>query len=573
MAGEPSPSTEAGPSATATESIVETLKLKGWCLNNNEQLKTLIMIHSAIADDVNNTRAIADSIESELLNTDLRSIGAKSLLLDSTNPNKPSYFVGPIILQVCSVRDISVSSIESFTKSSSERRLLRLGLTDGHTQMIAIEFTRIPSIPDDIVPGTKIRLENKVALRSGILCLDAKSVTVLGGVVQSLYEEWQMNRKYSGASRSSRLKLDGDNDGPPSFEKFQVGRGSRQLAAAKQGIVLKRFTVLAFLSISCISMWYKNRIEDGYPEATPENSGPIRAEATEKKPSGRFQGVISREDRAVNEPKIASLGKTNEEKPSSSNVRPKEVAEAVPVQNQAAAQKLLQKMNNPNQENRQFRGRKYRGKAKEEEQQVFTLDEWEKRKAGAKPYVKNEIPNTNNDEDLARQLQNQLNMEDSYMTTKWDTEVEDKEEEGVGEEEDQEEGVEEDNIQPASLPLPSFVVHLLLVSDLLLPWSAVNLLEDCSIIVNHMHPTNSILHLHNRSCAFCLFVPCKVEQDSTALVAPYIYTWDSTYQAMLTALDTGKFVAEVTMKSPTTNLESEPDNHGTTNSSDDHIPI
>ena len=42
------------------------------------------------------------------------------------------------------------------TKASNDRRLLRFGLTDGHTEITAIEYSHIPSILDDIPPGTKV---------------------------------------------------------------------------------------------------------------------------------------------------------------------------------------------------------------------------------------------------------------------------------------------------------------------------------------------------------------------------------------------------------------------------------
>lgn len=68
-------------------------------------------------------------------------------------------------------------------------------------------------------------MEGKAPIRNGIVCLNPKVVTVLGGVVQSLYEEWQMNKKYSGFSRSSlRVSKESDGgNGPPPFEKLQVG--------------------------------------------------------------------------------------------------------------------------------------------------------------------------------------------------------------------------------------------------------------------------------------------------------------------------------------------------------------
>lgn len=57
-----------------------------------------------------------------------------------------------------SVRDISKSSVAESSGSSNGKRLLRFKLTDGHSDIIAVEFTYIPSIPDNVVPGTKVRI-------------------------------------------------------------------------------------------------------------------------------------------------------------------------------------------------------------------------------------------------------------------------------------------------------------------------------------------------------------------------------------------------------------------------------
>lgn len=86
--------------------------------------------------------------------------------------------------------------------------------------------------------------------------------------------------------------------------------------------------------------------------------------------------------------------------------------ESVPIQNQAAAQKLLQRMSQPSQENQQHRGRRNKGKGRQEEAQVFTLEEWEKRKADVKAPME-ELPDIAYDEDLAWQLQNQFDLEDA----------------------------------------------------------------------------------------------------------------------------------------------------------------
>lgn len=378
-------------SDTSTEAVIETLRSRGWCFGNIQQVTAMIAINFALIDD-RDPRKVADSIESELLNTDLKSIGGKSLP-DPTR--KISHIQGPLVLQIASVRDISKSSIEDFSGNSGSDRLLKLVLTDGHIEITAIEYSHIPSIPYDIVPGTKVRLENKVPAHSGIVCLNPNAVTVLGGVVASLHEEWQMNRKYSVFSRSSlrpSQESGGGGGGPPPFEKLQIGAPSHQFAQ-------------------------RGRLYHDGSESTAKTSEPIAVDTTgnTKVMLNTSQQTTGLEkNNSVTGLKVTHVEERTEEDPSSSQARPKEVVESLPVQNQAASQKLLQKMSTPNQDNQHSRGRKYRGKGKEEEPAVFTLEEWEKRKVGAKPFVNHMLPDTSNDEDLAWQLQNQLDLGDSH---------------------------------------------------------------------------------------------------------------------------------------------------------------
>ncbi|CAK8534399.1 unnamed protein product [Lathyrus sativus] len=379
-------------SSNASESamVIETLRSKGWYLEDTDDLKAIIVIQTALADD---SSKVLQSVESELLNSDLRSIGAKSLPEPTVLRNPSFYLQGPKVLQISSARDISMSSVDIISRNSSGRRVLRLCLTDGHSEITAVEYSHIPFIPDNVVPGTKIRLENKVPVHSGIACLNPKALTVLGGVVQSLYEEWQMNQKYSGFSRSSLRQLeDHDTGGPPPFVKLQVGsisdnnsRSSKPIA----GIGRDEMRPTAIQQ-------HRNLKEDIVDENLKSKLPPERAEG---KPSN---SELRPKERA-------------EDKPSSSSTRPKEVVESVPVQNQAAAQKLLQKLNQPNQRDRHPRGRRHRGKGQEEDEVVFTLEEYEKRKTQVKPSYNDEALDISRDEYLARQLQNQFNLEHSQV--------------------------------------------------------------------------------------------------------------------------------------------------------------
>uniref|UniRef100_A0A0E0MS50 RecQ mediated genome instability protein 1 OB-fold domain-containing protein n=1 Tax=Oryza rufipogon TaxID=4529 RepID=A0A0E0MS50_ORYRU len=355
------------------ERLLQSLSARGWCFRDpsNEIIQELL--HASPSPS-------PEAVETELVDVDLRLFGGKSLpdrAAAAATGRRLSYLHGPIVLQVVSVRDIYRSIIDASFKNPQQHRLLRFVLTDGISEAVAIEFFPIPFIIEDIAPGTKICLENKIPIHNGILCLSAKNISIMGGVVQSLYEEWQMNQKFSGLSRPSlRLSQNDDGVGPPPFEKLNV-------------------------------------------EARPSRTSRSQTYSDNKarKPEVGCQNVsVSSSGKPVNE----SSSDENKEsavepKQSISDGRPKEVSEAIPVQNQAAAQKLLQKMTQAAPEDRYGRGHRFKGKGRQEDTPVFTLDEWEKRKsAGLKSTAQSYIDDTSRDEELARQLQEQLDLEDSY---------------------------------------------------------------------------------------------------------------------------------------------------------------
>lgn len=83
-------------SGALSDAAIETLRSRGWCFGDLEQVQAMILIHSALADD---TRTVVNSVESELLNMDLKSVGAKSLP-DPVTLRKSSHLLGPKVLQV-----------------------------------------------------------------------------------------------------------------------------------------------------------------------------------------------------------------------------------------------------------------------------------------------------------------------------------------------------------------------------------------------------------------------------------------------------------------------------------------
>ncbi|PKA53836.1 hypothetical protein AXF42_Ash011315 [Apostasia shenzhenica] len=361
---------------TDSDRILETLISKGWRFRDPSDILSVIRSKTAASTSTSSSTSLSDSIESELLDKDLRSFGGKSIP-ESSAMKKSSYLHGPIVVQLVSVRDISRSIIDSSFKSSKHgHRLLRLILTDGLSQATAIEYTSIPSIMDEINPGCKVRLENKTAIHYGILCLNSKDVKIMGGVVQALYEEWQMSQKFSGLSRSILQPYQNDDiDGPPPFEKFQSEFCSMKVSQLSSS--RDQWEVTSHLKVD----------------------------------SGEHHRDV-RNDKVINDHVVVSRTET-EENPSRTEARPKEVNESVPVQNQAASQKLLQKMSQPIRGGRYSMGHRTSFKNKQEEVPVFTLDEWERRKATTSKAVgMSSIQDISHDEELARQLQNQLDMED-----------------------------------------------------------------------------------------------------------------------------------------------------------------
>lgn len=86
--------------ADASVAVLETLRVRGWNFSDLDEVRAVIMIGSALADD---PTSVVDSVESELINMDLRSIGGKSLP-DLSLLRKSSRVLGPLVLQVnCSL--------------------------------------------------------------------------------------------------------------------------------------------------------------------------------------------------------------------------------------------------------------------------------------------------------------------------------------------------------------------------------------------------------------------------------------------------------------------------------------
>ncbi|KAK4761313.1 hypothetical protein SAY87_006206 [Trapa incisa] len=71
---------------------------RGWPFPDREHINVTIAVNSILIEDTDDALSIADAVESELLNMDLRSIGAKSLP-ELAVLRKSTHLLGPNVLQ------------------------------------------------------------------------------------------------------------------------------------------------------------------------------------------------------------------------------------------------------------------------------------------------------------------------------------------------------------------------------------------------------------------------------------------------------------------------------------------
>ncbi|XP_038842891.1 tudor domain-containing protein 3-like [Salvelinus namaycush] len=147
------------------------------------------------------------------LNSDLRPIGRKFLPAD-INSGRVEKLEGPCVLQIQKVRNVSAPKDNE--ESQGAPRMLRLQMTDGHTNAVGLEFKHLSQISLNTPPGTKVKVLGTVQVKNGILLLDDSKISVLGGEVDHMMEKWELQRSLAKHSRSNI----GREGGAPPFVPF-----------------------------------------------------------------------------------------------------------------------------------------------------------------------------------------------------------------------------------------------------------------------------------------------------------------------------------------------------------------
>uniref|UniRef100_A0A182WD86 Survival of motor neuron-related-splicing factor 30 n=1 Tax=Anopheles minimus TaxID=112268 RepID=A0A182WD86_9DIPT len=151
------------------------------------------------------------------LNIDLREYGGGALSSLASRGTKSETFEGHGVVQLVKLRNLGAPKVNEESKVAP--RLLKLTVTDGQTQYVALEHEHIPALSLNTPPGTKILLKNgPIRIIQGVMMLSEKNVQVLGGHVTALVEKWELSRTMAKYAKGGRLQFSAS--GPPPWIPF-----------------------------------------------------------------------------------------------------------------------------------------------------------------------------------------------------------------------------------------------------------------------------------------------------------------------------------------------------------------
>jgi len=166
-------------------------------------------------------------MDKKLLNVDIRHKRSQITPTLPKSLHDQEELTGPLHLQIVSVKDVSRPAVERLDLASENtvsingdtpKRILRLRLTDGHSEITAIELNYCSQLKVcNLPPGTKILLKGTMEVVNGLVCIRPQNVKVIGGVVQHLVQKWQATASQMDPFLMSTA---GSGSSPPPFVKF-----------------------------------------------------------------------------------------------------------------------------------------------------------------------------------------------------------------------------------------------------------------------------------------------------------------------------------------------------------------
>ncbi|GIL42082.1 hypothetical protein Vafri_128 [Volvox africanus] len=364
--------------------MLQQLEEQGWNIRADA--------YQELVDDADGNAAL---VLKDIINQDLKKIGRASLPDDV---NRTSINVkGPVVLQISSITDVSRPTTRESAAGGGADRLLSIRLTDGKVSCKAIEYQRVDQLNEDLPPGTKVLLSN-ANVKNGMMMLNPKNIKVLGGRVEHLAEAWETQRRYGGVERPKATGPGDDGEMAPPFRHFIPGRDDK---AAK----------LSGRTAAC----------------TPKPATPVAAvlpAASKAMAAGAGVGAAAPSTSGVEKDGAPAVARS-----------PVAVAPVGPLfaggaASEAAKRKLQDQLEAREEQSGRtgrfggrgrggFRRGRRGGGEDDDDGGAMTLEEWEamkKAKAAAASAGPQAVNQLEADEALARQMQAELDLEDSYYS-------------------------------------------------------------------------------------------------------------------------------------------------------------
>lgn len=169
------------------------------------------------------------------LKENLRDICGATLLPYGIAAQVSATLPSAVVLQINNSRDATqplrpcadVTDEEAILNAAmqrnSDKRLLRLLLTDGNSEIPALELSTLRVFRGIPIPGEKVLIHKDAEVRNGCIILSEDNITLLGGEVYQLKQDFLAHRRRLEAGYTTSNGL----DGAPRFEPLQVGQHYR----------------------------------------------------------------------------------------------------------------------------------------------------------------------------------------------------------------------------------------------------------------------------------------------------------------------------------------------------------
>lgn len=199
-----------------------------------------------------NLNLTSSELYQRALRENLRDIHGASLLPYGIASQVSATLPNAVVLQISTSRDATQplrpcadvadedAILNAAMQRNSDKRLLRLLLTDGNVEIPALELTTLRVFRGIPIPGEKVLIHKDAEVRNGCVILSEDNVTLLGGEVQQLKQDFLAHRRRLEAGYQTSSGL----NGAPRFEPLQVGQhyqahssppGASQYPSDRQG--------------------------------------------------------------------------------------------------------------------------------------------------------------------------------------------------------------------------------------------------------------------------------------------------------------------------------------------------